>query len=65
MTLAAVVQEGSHASVAALRDTADVVDLARLMPPGDQAQIGADVSGSADARGSSIAEIRVLLRDKI
>ena len=42
-----LVQQGSHAPVAALRDAADVVDLARLMPPGDQSQIGADVSGSA------------------
>ena len=31
-------------------DAADVVDLPGLIPPGDQAQIGADVSGSADAR---------------
>jgi hypothetical protein len=31
-------------------DAADVVDLPGLIPPGDLAQIGADVSGSADAR---------------
>jgi hypothetical protein len=31
-------------------DAADVVDLPGLIPPGDQAQIGDDVSGSADAR---------------
>ena len=30
---------------------ADVIDLPGLILPGDQAQIGADVSGSADARG--------------
>src|SRR5580704_19006107 len=30
---------------------ADVVHLARLIPPGDQAQIGADISRSANAAG--------------
>jgi hypothetical protein len=37
----------------AFRDAAGVVDLARLISPGHQAEIGADVSGSANARGSS------------
>ena len=47
------VQEGSYPPVAAFGDAAGVViDLARLIPFGDQAQIGADVSGSADARGA-------------
>ena len=31
-------------------DAANIVDLVGLIPPGDQAQIGADVSRSADAR---------------
>jgi hypothetical protein len=47
-----LVQEGSHTPVPAFRDAADVVDLTRLIPPGDQTQIGADVSGSAHARGT-------------
>ena len=34
----------------AFRDAADIVPLPRLIPPVDQAQIGADISGSADAR---------------
>src|ERR1700693_189406 len=50
MTLAASYSRGSHPPVAAFRDAADVVDLARLIPPGDQAEIGADISRSADAR---------------
>jgi hypothetical protein len=38
------VQEGPHPPIAALRDAADVVDLARLMPPWNQPQIGADMA---------------------
>ena len=44
-----LVQEDSHPPIAAFGDAAGV-ELARLMPRWDQAQIGADVSGSADAR---------------
>src|SRR5277367_3419245 len=40
-----------HPPIAAFGDAAGVVEFARLMPRWDQAQIGADVSGSADARG--------------
>jgi hypothetical protein len=43
------VQQGPHPPVPALRDAADVVDLARLIAPWNQAQIGADISGSANA----------------
>lgn len=34
-----------------IRDAADVVDLTRLTPSWDEAQIGPDVWGSANARG--------------
>jgi hypothetical protein len=43
------VQQGPHPPVPALRDAADVVDLARLIAPWNQAQIGTDISGSANA----------------
>jgi hypothetical protein len=46
-----LVKQHPHPPIAAFGDAADIVDLARLIPPGDQAQIDADVSGSADARG--------------
>jgi uncharacterized protein YjiS (DUF1127 family) len=40
----------SHPPISAFRDAADVVDLARLIPPRDQARIRADVSRATDAR---------------
>src|ERR1700733_5649869 len=46
-----LVKQRPHPPIAAFGDTVDIVDLARLMPPGDQAQIDTDVPGSADARG--------------
>src|SRR5580692_9342181 len=46
-----LVKQRPHPPIAAFGDAADIVDLARLLPLGDQAQIDADVSGSADARG--------------
>src|SRR3984957_4719081 len=45
-----LVQEGSHPPIPAFRDAAGVVDLSRLMAPWNQTQIGANISGSADAR---------------
>jgi hypothetical protein len=48
------VQEGPHPPVPAFRYAADVVDLARLIPPRDQAQIGADISRSANAGGRAV-----------
>ena len=44
------VQEGPHPPVAAFRDAADVVDLPGLIAFWNQAQVGADVSRSSDAR---------------
>jgi hypothetical protein len=46
-----LVQESPHPPVPACRDAAGVVDRPGLVPPGDQAQISADISGSPNARG--------------
>src|SRR5271166_2013013 len=46
-----LVQQRPYPPVAAFRDAADVVDLARLIPSRDEAQVGADVARSANARG--------------
>ena len=45
-----LLQKGPHPPIATFRDAAKVVDLPGLVAPGDQAQIGADVSGMSDAR---------------
>ena len=45
------VQEGPHPPTPAFGLLPTQSDLPGLILPGDQAQIGADVSGSADARG--------------
>src|ERR1700735_3372437 len=42
-------RQGAHPPVPAFRYAADIVDLARLIPPWNQAQIGADVSRATDA----------------
>jgi N-methylhydantoinase B len=47
--LGGLIEKRSHPSISAFRDAADVVDLARLIASWDQAQIGADVSRSANA----------------
>jgi hypothetical protein len=44
------VQQGPHAPVATFRFAAEVIDLSGLMPSGNQAEVGADVSRSSDAR---------------
>jgi hypothetical protein len=44
-----LVQQGPDPPVAAFRDAADVVDFSGLIAFWNQAEVGADVSGSSDA----------------
>ena len=46
-----LVKERSHAAIAAFGDAAGVIHFPGLIAPRDQAQISADVSGSANAGG--------------
>src|ERR1700735_3602425 len=46
-----LIQQGPHPPVAAFRDAADIVDFPGLVSFWNEAQIGADISGSANARG--------------
>ena len=59
-------QQGSHPPIAAFGDAAGVIDLPRLIPPGDKAQIGADVAKDRRMReGSSIAATKAQRRSTV